>query len=301
MTSPDKIAVLMTCYNRKSLTLASLSALLGQNCQYPCIVTVYLVDDGSTDGTSQAIRQFYPEVKIISGNGSLYWNGGMRLAFSHAIGYAYDYHLWLNDDTILYPDAIKTLLETYTQLKSQGYSQAIVCGSTCDFQTGLPTSGGFRFRGLKLLFRFDLIEPSNQAKQCDTVSGNCVLLPQIVFEKLGNLNPAFTHYLGDLDYGLRVRKTKGTTWIAPGYIGTCSLNLNCTPETYKLKRLPQLWGELFHPKGLTFGQQLHQRFLPVHEWTTFLQQHARYLWPIAWFLTYRKLLNIFIGRFLRLY
>lgn len=63
-----KIAVLLTCFNRKNKTLACLKSLFGiiPNCH------VYLVDDKSTDGTSEAIKQNFPQVKIIKGDGNLF-------------------------------------------------------------------------------------------------------------------------------------------------------------------------------------------------------------------------------------
>jgi GT2 family glycosyltransferase len=59
---------------------------------------------------------------------------------------------------------------------------------------------------------------------CDTMHGKCVLIPRSVVQIVGNLDPAFVHYIGDWDYGLRTRQEGCTVWIAPGYLGTCSLN-----------------------------------------------------------------------------
>jgi len=108
----DRIAVLITCHNRKPKTLACLTALFNQTPPSSATTDVYLVDDGSTDGTAEEVHQAYPQVKILQGDGSLFWNGGMRKAFSEALKYDYDYYLWLNDDTILYPEAIASLLTT---------------------------------------------------------------------------------------------------------------------------------------------------------------------------------------------
>ena len=64
------------------------------------------MDDASTDGTSDAVRQTYPQVKIFSGDGNLFWNGGMWGVFSEAMKDEPDYYLWLNDDTIIYPETV---------------------------------------------------------------------------------------------------------------------------------------------------------------------------------------------------
>lgn len=116
----------MTCHNRKSKTLATLESLFQQRSIDEIGHKVYLVDDGSTDGTSQAVQQKYPQVKLFSGDGNLFWNGGMRIAFSEAMKDEPDYYLWLNDDTVLASEALNTLLTTSRQLFEQGEKKAII-------------------------------------------------------------------------------------------------------------------------------------------------------------------------------
>jgi GT2 family glycosyltransferase len=81
----DRTAVLITCHNRKPKTLACLAALFNQELSPEVTIDVYLVDDGSTDGTAEAVHQAYPQVKILQGDGSLFWNRGMRKAFAEAL------------------------------------------------------------------------------------------------------------------------------------------------------------------------------------------------------------------------
>ncbi len=71
-----KIAALLTCFNRKQKTLVCLEALFNQVLPADVDISAYLVDDASTDGTSDVVRQTYPQVKIFSGDGNLFWNGG---------------------------------------------------------------------------------------------------------------------------------------------------------------------------------------------------------------------------------
>jgi len=97
--SRTSIGVVITCHNRKEKTIASLKKLINQDDIDTLDVKIYLVDDGSTDGTSEAIKNNFPQVNIIKGDGTLFWNGGMRGAFSKAMENGHDYYLWLNDDT----------------------------------------------------------------------------------------------------------------------------------------------------------------------------------------------------------
>lgn len=272
-----KIAVLITCHNRQQKTLASLAALFNQALPEEVTLCVYLVDDGSTDGTELAVRQAYPQVKILQGDGSLFWNGGMRLAFAEAIKYNYDYYLWLNDDTILYPKALGSLLTTSHSLAKQGYSQAIVVGSTQDPESGVLTYGGIVRYSWWYPLKFRWVEPGEEIKSCDTMHGNCVLIPQEVAKMVGNLDAAFIHNLGDFDYGFRAISKGCSVWLAPGYVGTCAFNAPSwrepsLPLRERLKKMNQ-------PKGLL-----------LMEWKVYAQRHAGPLWPIYWLLPYVKLL-----------
>src|SRR5215471_21751813 len=101
-----RVAVLMTCFNRKSMTLEALDTLFSQKHTDNLDVTVYLVDDNSSDGTGPAVVQRYPQVILLQGSGSLFWNGGMRKAFATALATGFDGYVWLNDDTRLEADAL---------------------------------------------------------------------------------------------------------------------------------------------------------------------------------------------------
>ena len=94
------VAVIMTVYNRIDKTIACLDAVFSQreNTCFPN-VDVYLTDDGSTDNTSQILQDRYSEapLHILSGNGNLFWNGGMIHSWKVAIEHGgYDGYLPLS-------------------------------------------------------------------------------------------------------------------------------------------------------------------------------------------------------------
>ncbi len=275
----SKIAVLTTCYNRRQTTLACLAGLFKQGLPDRVSLSTYLVDDGSTDSTYEAVSQTYPEVKIISGDGSLYWNGGMRVAFEEAVKSDYDYYLWLNDDTTLHPEAIAQLLTTYAGLREAEKELAIVVGATCDPETGVATYGGLVRSSSWHPLKFRVVSPNGEVKRCDTMSGNCVLIPRVVTQILGNLDSAFIHSKGDWDYGLRLRKKGGAVWLAPQYIGTCSEHSGHD----------KCWSD----PNMTIRERikmiLSPKWLPIGEWRVFSQRHAGVLWPFYWLSPYVKL------------
>ncbi len=265
------IAVIMTCYNRRNITLACLHALYQQNNH----CDVYLTDDGSSDGTTEAIKAEYPEVQILQGNGNLFWVGGMHLAFGEAIKHQYDYYLWLNDDTFLEANAVSKLLHVHQNLTELGYPDSIVVGSTKDSITGKATYGGAVKSKKWYSNKFEFLEPSSVIQQCDAMYGNCVLIPKSVAAKVGNIDTAFVHSLGDLDYALRAGNLGCKIWVAPGYIGTCNKNSirNSWVDTNlnileRLKKVLQIKG------------------FPLKSWTIFCSRHSGPFWIFYWFLPY---------------
>ena len=70
-----RIAAIITCHNRKEKTLVCLKSLF----QIIQNIDVFLTDDGSTDGTSEAVKKIYPQVNIIQGDGNLFWSRGMYI------------------------------------------------------------------------------------------------------------------------------------------------------------------------------------------------------------------------------
>lgn len=286
MTS-GTIAALLTCYNRREKTLNCLQALYQQVLPAEMQLQTYLVDDASTDGTAAAVHAEYPTVHLIRGDGNLFWNGGMRRAFEAAQAADPDYYLWLNDDTLLYPQAVNTLLAVFAQLASQGRDRAIVVGSTLDPDTHVPTYGGLKQSRWWHPLKFHRIDPDqHQPKPCDTIHGNCVLVPRAVAVLVGNFSPAYTHNLGDYDYGLRARRQGCSLWIAPGYLGTCSGN---PPRSRMIKTdLAQApWKKVDRPKGLPLEDvTLHS----YEEWKAFCRENGGPLWVFYWLLPYRRLL-----------
>lgn len=271
--SPEKVAILMTCHNRCETTLACLRALDKQTVPFD----VYLVDDGSSDNTADSIQKFYPHVNLLEGSGELFWVGGMRLAFAEALKAGHEFYLWLNDDTILEPDALSTLLDTYQSLENTGHARAIVVGSVKDPATGRLTYGGRILEGKWYYKKLVPLEPSQNPLVCDTIQGNIVLIPQVVADKVGNIDSAFIHTFGDLDYGLRAGKSGCSVWVAPGYLGSCSQNtVQGSWVDMQLSVFERL-KKAFHPKAF-----------PIGAWTTFVKRYKGPFWFVYWFLPYLR-------------
>lgn len=274
LPSTIQVAVLLTCFNRKEKTLSCLKNLEAQKLLNNVRLSVVLVDDGSSDGTSDAVRGNYPDVLVVEGEGDLYWNQGMRLAWNTALKQQdFDYFLLLNDDTELHDDAISRLLDVAKDIKNVNEKPGIIIGSTIDPVTKEHTYGGNN--QLKTLlwkgFRFARVKPGEVPLRCDTFNANCVLICNEIVNDIGILSDRFTHGMGDFDYGLRAREKGFFCWIAPGYAGTCSMNeiiSTWVDPSISLRKRNELQKT---PKGM-----------PTDEWLYFVKRHAGFMWVLAW-------------------
>lgn len=219
-----KVAVLITSHNRAEITIRGLDALYENRLPDDLELDVYLVDDGSTDDTSARVRELFPTVYLIHGNGRLYWAGGTRLAWQEALNVdEYDFFLLLNDDVVLYSDALKVIFGDWRNLKIRNMTSLLV-GVFKD-----PVSNSITYSGC---LGQKKLEPNGYPQSCDNITGNCLLVPRIVFERIGILSNKYTHGIADTEYALRALKAGFSCHILSRYIGECSFG----------KRLP--W---YHP------------------------------------------------------
>jgi GT2 family glycosyltransferase len=266
-----RLAALLTCHNRCNQTLASLRALHACTLPTGWEMAVYLVDDGSTDGTGAAVRSVFPSVTVIDGDGSLFWNGGMRRAFGAATEVGYDSYLWLNDDTLLYPDALQKLFACSDELPpvSENAARSIIVGATCDASTGKLTYGGLTSRSRWSPHFYLHLPVSDKPQVCKTLNGNCVLIPCEVVKAIGNIDEAFVHAIGDWDYGFRARQAGFGIWMAPGFVGTCSQN---PPTVVTTAEAANIRGQL--------RKTCSPKRVPPKAWRTFVQRHCGFFWPV---------------------
>lgn len=259
MSTAETVAVIMACHNRRDTSVRCLRALAAQQ-EAGVSISLFVTDDGSTDGTVQAIQALWPGATILAGDGSLYWAAAMALAERQAVRQRPDYVLWLNDDTELRPGAVRTLLE-----QAHVHPHAIIVGATVSPTDGRVTYGGRR-RIDDHPQRFRSLGLSESAQRADTFNGNVVLIPSDVRSRVGPIDDRFPHAYADDDYGLRAQRLGVPIWQAPGAVAACEANLK-GPELSGgwLHR----WKELQSPTGLPWRAQVR-----------YLRRHGDWRWPL---------------------
>ena len=278
------IAVIITVHNRKTKTINSLNNLFHQSIPSNCKLEVYMTDDGCTDGTPEAVREMFPDVRIIKGDGTLFWNRGMHLAWTVAAKERdYDYYLWLNDDTFIYDGCIARLLS-----ESERYEEkSIVVGSTCAVgNTSKITYGGSQ-NGKKITD----VESRNR---CDEINGNIVLIPKYVYDILGTNDPYFRHCLGDTDYGLRAKENNIGCYLGKGIFGECDLHESPTVWMDPSQPFKKRWKNFFSPLGnnpfeFFYFKKKHNGL--VSACITFCTMWTHFCFPWFWPRCYKKINN----------
>lgn len=268
------IAVLLTVFNRKDKTLECLKQLYAQLPLNGYQIDVYMTNDGCTDGTPEAVALQYPKVHIINGDGNLFWNRGMYTAWQEAAKKDYDFYLWLNDDTILLPQALNKMMNNSESKQNKSIIVAAIKATT----EAKTTYSGHNKNGL--------ITPNGNLQACDTFNGNCVLIPKYVFQKLGTLDYKFHHAIGDLDYGYRAKKAGIGIYVSPEYIGICDNNPQLPAWARKeiplFKRIKNLYSPLGYAEPIPFFHFEKKNFGLATAIKHFISIHIRVLFPQLW-------------------
>ena len=255
-----RVAVLMACHNRREQTAACLTRLRQQDLPLDIRLELFLTDDGCVDGTVDEARAIWPEATIIHGDGTLYWAASMALAERAAMCGVPDFLLWLNDDTVLHPNAVRSLLDV-----SSHHREAIIVGAVSGRDGDSPTYGG-RVRVDAHPQRFRLLPSSDDVQRADTFNGNVVLIPRAARIRVGPLDGLFAHACADDDYGLRATGLSVPILQAPGLVGICPHN----PPSPALPGGPwRRWRALQQPKALPWKSQAR-----------YLRRHAGWRWPL---------------------
>jgi len=273
-----RIVTLATCYNRRDHTLDSLSDLHQQQLADGVLLQHVIVDDGSSDGTADAVREQFPDVEIVKGNGQLYWAGGMRHGWAEAVaGRKFDYLFVYNDDVSLSPDAIADLLAASESVWQENPCH-VIAGSFKSSDGGQTTYGGrLRSSSWHPLKFAGMVEPNGRVQRADTLNMNGALITAEALKKVGFLSDYFLHSGADFEFGLKLAKAGGAVYVAGQPIGECDANpeLGGGPTVSAFTPLRQRLGLIFDNKREPFRQRL-----------CYYRQHGGVLWPVLWVSPY---------------
>jgi GT2 family glycosyltransferase len=258
----ESIYILIPVHNRREITLRCLDHLKQQKIlEEYCVV---VIDDGSTDGTTEEIKVRYPEVSLLQGDGNLWWTGAICLGMKHAHQMKAKYFIWMNDDTLPIPGAISLMIN-----KCIKYGNTITCAQCYkDYKLKYPTYGGHKKEFLKVsLFH----TPFGEIYPCDFMSGNLVCFPISVIDKIG-LPPSnkLPHNMADVIYTWKAKKSGFNLIVCGDAMAICALNpyeegmiSSPIPVYQRWKLLFTYKSNLYPPAFWYYCQSLYGLFAPV--------------------------------------
>jgi N-acetylglucosaminyl-diphospho-decaprenol L-rhamnosyltransferase len=209
-----RVSALIVSYNTRVLLLESIASVVNE----PGVETI-VVDNGSLDGSPQAIAERYPSVRLICSETNLGFAAGMNRAAACARG---RYLLLLNSDARLEQGALDLLVELLDRAPS-----AALVGPRLRYPDGRPQTAAFRFPGLAQVF-LDLFpvprlmdSPLNgriaarRATRIDHPLGACMLVREAAWQDVGPLDEGYFMYLEEVDWCRRARQHGWQIWYEP--------------------------------------------------------------------------------------
>ncbi len=192
------VYVITAVHNRIEITRRFIDCLLAQECSE--LIQLVLIDDGSSDGTDEMVKEKYPSSVIIYGDGNLFWGGALQKAYEYLLSKGIsgeDIVLYANDDSRLGKTFIETLI---IELKKN--PNDLITGCAYGVNTGNYLDG-------PVYFNLDNGEVKHLNPGC---VGNCASTRALgmygkVFKDIGGFHPILLpHYASDYEYTIRAAK-----------------------------------------------------------------------------------------------
>jgi len=205
------VSVVVVSWNTRDLLARCLASVFAH--PPAAAFDVWLVDNGSSDGTPSMVRQDFPQVRLIESKENLGFSAGNNLAMKQAQGH---FLLLLNSDAMVLEGTIDALLaaaRTDIKIAAVGPRSVNADGS---FQASF---NDFPVLTCEILDAFGLLKsvwgsfypsypPGRSAlsRECDWVGGACLLVRRQAIDDVGQLDEGYFMYAEEMDWCYRVRQ-----------------------------------------------------------------------------------------------
>ena len=282
----DELSVVIVSYNVRDELDACLGSLVGHTAPYPTEIVV--VDNASTDGTPDMVRQQWPEVRVIDAGGNLGFARANNLGIRQTAG---AFVLLLNPDTVVPPGAIAALVRGLAV-----HPEAAAAGPRLTDGAGYPElSFGWSIgpvgelrqkivgalydrrvrRVVKMVDRW-----SREPGPREWISGACLLVRRSDLEAIGLLDERYFLYTEDVDLCVALRARGRVVLFVPQseVLHLRGRSAGRNPETERLRRRSQLaYYEKHHPRWVPILRaylRLTGKLPPTRDRDTEAQTHT---------------------------
>ncbi|HQH37186.1 MAG TPA: glycosyltransferase family 2 protein [Anaerolineae bacterium] len=228
-TSPiPTLAVVIVSWNVKDLLDDCLLSLREELERTTAGADVWVMDNASTDGSPERVRERYPEVHLEVSTENLGFVRGNNRILEHLPLQGWPDFVWLlNPDTRIQPGALTTLLHFLAE-----HPRAGLVGPQLLQPDGSLQTSAFRFPGL-LQPLFDLgwlpqrfygsrfngrYAESNAGAhpfRIDHPLGAAMMARSAAIQAVGLLDPQFFMYCEEIDWAWRMRRAGWEAWLVP--------------------------------------------------------------------------------------
>lgn len=232
-----KIHILLPVHNRKEITRNFVVCLKAQTfVNYQLI----LIDDGSSDGTAEMVREYIPSAVVVTGKGSWWWAGSLQQGIDwlhQNIKDADDIVLMINDDVAIGSDFIETGVN---ELQPGTLLQATVC---CDSSREI-LDVGVVYDDKTMQF---LPAQADSEINCLTTNGLFVRWKDLI--RIGNFYPRLLpHYLSDYEFTIRAGR-KGLQLSVSKNLNVWWNRQTTGSRTFTQDKFPLFWRSYFSRKS----------------------------------------------------
>ncbi len=202
------ISIIVVSFNTKQLLLDCLASIFETIKEIS--FEVWVVDNNSTDGTLEAIREKYPALNIIKNKENLGFAAANNQAFRQMDG---QYALLLNTDTVLTSGAVKDLYDFMEANPEAG----MACGQLLN-QDGSKQNSIANFPTLLSLLCNETVLrilmpkrfPSKRREyesplRVDSCIGACLIVRKEAMDDIGLFDERYFFFLEETDWAYRMR------------------------------------------------------------------------------------------------
>lgn len=199
------LSVILINFNRSHDTIECIESLERSSFRDFDII---VVDNDSQDGSADLLRSRFPRITLLVQKTNLGFAEGNNVGIREALSHGTSQILLLNNDTIVDPNALQVLSGFLAGSPSLGVAGPKIY--YYDRPTTLWFAGGHVNADAASFGHYGLGEHDHGqydvARQCDYVTGCCLLFRREVAERVGLLESAYFAYLEDADFCLRARQ-----------------------------------------------------------------------------------------------
>lgn len=193
-----KVSIVIPSFNGKKLLEELLPSLVKYIDQY---IEVIIVDNGSSDGTCDWLKENYPQFQLVSLKNNLGFTGGVNSGVKVASG---EWLLILNNDCFINKNTIDNMIKYCEKNHFVATSPILV-----------NTQGKLENAGYFVDLKIGIVRLNTDVTKTDLDSKNnfifgltaaCLLISKEVFDNIGGFDESFHSYLEDVDLFIRIQK-----------------------------------------------------------------------------------------------